>query len=365
MHARCCHAAHNFFFLLVLLAPVLSNYVLIGNVTVGDAMIVLGLPYLVKTVRLGNFAILCALLVSSNIFISYYLLGGTDVYRGFYRTVFYYVIFLLALSSRQIDISRLFQWYSFIVISVSLALIFQWIFYQYFGIVLILQLPLEYVEPDTLNVIDHVYRSGGVFREPSYYALYVTPALLYFAFIGSKYKFVITAIAGVMSTSSLIFFIISLCYLAKIKNAMTPRKILISALLIFFILFSSSHMRDFVFVERIYDIFLDGGTLTLRFLPIFDVVERISSIFATQSAYEYLTAGDQWFSSLANVLATLGWIGLVLLLVQLGSLHWLMSTTVVILMLTTHFLSGSFSIFIAVLFTALNKTFFDVPTSQK
>lgn len=347
INSECGRIGGNIFYGLILLAPVLSNYVFYQAVSFGDLFFFLALPWLFLKLKLSIACFTFLFFAAAFCLLSYYMLSLSDgvVYVGFYRLVFFYLSVFLVLFVHRFDIERFFVLYSKFAIFFSVAIIVQWILYNFFTSSISFQLPIEYYEPDTLKVVDHVYRSGGFFKEPSYFIIYIAPALLYFLLSRSFLSYLVVLFAGVLSTSSLIFFVffvtLSFEFLRSHHKALFfPVTILISsAVLLFFYSFP-----ELIFVERIIAIFRGGGTLNERFFSSF-YLWGMSGILGGMDVYSSYLNDGRWFSSAAAIVSALGVLSFVLIVILFMRLGCVFGLFLVVLLLTTHFLSAVYAPF--------------------
>lgn len=340
----------------LILSPIFSNYVFISAISVGDLLIFITLPWLIGKIRLNPLIILNVTVPLIIISISYFILGGQDVYSGFYRAAFYYCLIMLAISVKNINSINLIKFYRSIVLISSAAVIIQWIGYYIFDTSMPMQLPLEYYEPDTLNVIDHVFRAGGFFKEPSYFAIYVMPYFIYAALMRKFLHLFIISVAGVLSTSSLMFFLIFMCAVilfCRIFNLFFATLFIgiVFGLFAFFIF--GGFLDGYIFIDRVHSIFIDGGTLIDRFLPFVEIF-KISNVFLPSAfVLDFFLSVGLWFNSAASIVTYFGMGGLIFLLLNSFRFGLIYSILFSVLLISTHFMSGAFSYFIAITFLIL------------
>ena len=347
-------------FLFVVLAPPLSNYKFYGQLSFGDILIFLfclSLIFNFKTTVIGFNVVVAAVVIS---IVSLFFVYDVGLHAGFYRTIFYYILFIILITQKDLRLRSFFRIYTFFAILFSISIIFQWFIYVAFGISIPLQLSAGFYEPDTLKVIDHVYRSGGWFKEPSYFVLYVTP-LLFFLLEEKRFlSYFVISIAALLSTSSLFFFI----FILSIINVMIRNKIYFLAFLFVFstvfsiVLFFLEDLVGWIFIRRVVDIFQNGGTLQDRFLSSLDIVYLSKDFFSNNSIYLFFVGGGlegaAWYSSFSSILAALGWAGVLLIVLSFFRLGFIFGFIFLAFMLTTHIFSGVYSIFIALAFMGIN-----------
>ncbi len=344
----------------ILLSPVFSNYVFVSQISIGDALIFFTLPWLLVQHKSNLQMISNAVFSLSIISSSFWLLDFGDVYAGFYRAAFYYCLVLLVISSKNLYFPYFIKFYSVICLFSSVAIIFQHVAYHFFGMSIPLQLPFEYYEPDTLNVIDHVFRSGGVFKEPSYFAMYVMPYLILVSLRRNFPHFLLISFAGVLSTSSLMFFLVSISSVLlywRMFNKYSTAAFIFVMLTVFVVLFLSGFIDEFIFLERVKLIFVDGGTLRDRFLPFMETFSSTAGFFPSVANLDFLRSSGLWLNSAASLVMYFGVSSIFLLLLNLYKFNLLFGLLFLMLIFTTHFMSGAFSYFIAIAFIVVKNPF--------
>lgn len=332
-----------------LLMPFLSNYVFIGPISIGDLLFLLVVfPWLCYNMRRDVTVLaqllICVFFVVFSLLI--YAMSDKDDYLWqVLRTSFYFASFYIIAGQSYFSYHKFFRHYTYLGIFFSASIILQWAVYHFFGMSVPLQLPLSHYEPDTLNVISHVYRSGGFFKEPSYFSIYVTPLIFYFASEQRYFPLLFLVVAGVMSTSTLFLFIFLVSFV------FLPRRIvfIITILIIFTFLtavnFIDGVFNKFVFIERFISIFVDGGTLTDRFFPVLKLLSS-SSYFYSEEAVSYLKNSGFWFSSLGSIMSTLGFISVIYIMLSFYRYGFTLGCVLVIYLFTTHYMSGVYSSFV-------------------
>ena len=197
---------------------------------------------------------------------------------------------MIIISSKDLKLPYFAKLYGAVAIIASLAVIFQWVAYTLFSMTIYLDLPMERYEPDALVVLDHTFRGGGLFREPSYFAIYVMPYFIYSVFRRNNVYLLIISIAGILSTSSLMFFLILMALLIYLGLNLRLIYAAIVGILILFILailFSSDLFDGYAFVDKVSLIFTDGGTLNERFLPILTIISMSGSVMPSIQVLDF------------------------------------------------------------------------------
>ena len=243
----------------------------------------------------------------------------------------------------------------------SISLIIQWLIYQLLNISVPLQLPIPHYELDTLLAIDHVFRSGGWFKEPSYFAIFLAPAFFYLLHSRAYIKYSLIVIAGVVSTSSLAVFLILASiafFFLKVREKRVSTLFLASVLVILLcsaVIFGG----ESILISRVVEVFVSGGTLNERLLPMLEILHLSESIFVNPVAHELmLGSGDSglvWYSSAAYMLASLGWLGYLFISINFLRLGILGGSLLFALTLTSHIFSNAYSFFVTIALLGLSR----------
>lgn len=337
--------------LCLVLAPFFSNYKFIDSVSIGDIFVAIFVSFYLFTLKAVRWksttAVLAAYLIL--IFIAFIENNLFKVNAGFFRLCFYSFI-CLVIPLGQLNDKLFWTFVEKLSLFFSISVLMQF-FAQQMGYSLLLSLPIDSVEQDTLLVIDHVYRSGGWFREPSYLVLFLTPFLLYQSSQRQWFKFSIGAFASVISTSSLAVFVLVAIFTKMLFSPNTRSVERLGFIFVFvacagWFVFSSGN----IFVDRIFEIFADGGTLNERFMPIIENFDLIYSFWPSSVSYnnflELSRFNQVWFSSASNLLASLGLIGLILFIAGISRSGVIYFFFMISIIFTTHVVATSFSIYL-------------------
>jgi hypothetical protein len=351
----------NFFekisYILIIISPIFSNYILFSFISYGDFFLFLALPWILSNFYLNYSRFFYLIVILNIILISFFILGDFNIYRGFYRSAYYFILFFLIINLKYINNKLFFNYYIKICGFASILLIAQWLIFITLGVKLSLQLPLPYYEKDVVLVLDHIYRTGGIFSEPSYFAIFLLPALLY-SIRRNIYLYLLFFIAGIVSTSSLAFFsiFVSLIFYSinRVGFFCSILPVAIIAILLGSLVLSES-FDGYIFVNKITEIFKDGGTLVGRFNPIFSILNTTETFFPNEFSYNYFITQDDWFNSGISQLVYFGWVGVFTIILASFRFGYFFSLCFIALLFTTHFMSSSYSSFIAISFLALGK----------
>lgn len=347
----------NYFLsLVIVLAPVFSNYVLFGPISIGDFFVFFATIFLAKHFKINALNIVSIAVAFVVIFIGFYVLYDEGLGLGFLRIAFYYFLFFFVVSLEKINFEKFLLVYIYCCMFFSASIFFQWAAYEFLNTNASLQLPIPYYEPDTLKVIDDLFRSGGWFKEPSYFAIFTLPAFFYLLSQRSYLKYFLLAVAGIVSTSSLAIFGILISIFFFFVKAERERLLLTCLMPVFVVIaFGILHFfGELTFVSRVVDIFVDGGTLNERGLPVLDIIQLTSNVTPNPMAHNLVISGGHsgfvWYSSAAYILASLGWLGFLIISLNFLRLGLFAAIMFFALTLTTHMFSGSYSFLIALAF---------------
>lgn len=345
----------------ILLSPVFSNYVLLGGLSFGDLLIISSVLLGLFALRPTPFFLWSIFLASSIIVASFIVLFFNEIISlSFFRASFFLIAPCVLLSLRPQFYDVLFRCYLAVSTFFVLALIAQVATFYVSGLTFPLQLPLEVYETDTLYLVDlqtQGFRTGGFFKEPSYFAIYILPALLFFPLAGKIKKHSMFVLSSVLSTSSLgiASSIVSLYFYSVTKDYRT--KILKISLFMFFVVIFVSLLfvlKDVPWISRFFDIFIDGGTLNARFFPIFDSMTVSGTGLVEPELNERVLSSDgltNWYSSFIYLLSNFGWLFVLPFALFLHRIGFVGGVFVFLIIIFTHaFTTAYFTCFIVVFY---------------
>jgi len=339
----------------LIMAPVASNYLLLSFVSIGDVFAALGFLLLFSGCaglqKLANQLrfILTLLLFLLFLFIVF-TWGIFQIEPGAYRIFFYCILILLVpylVNSTKsfFDIAEKFA------IFFSASIIFQFLLFQ-FGFTLPLILPLPRAELDTLEIIEHVYRSGGWFREPSYFLIFLMPVLIYQARSAKYLKFSLNSVAAILSTSSFAFLVLIIIFIDHLLSTKTRIQVKLLALLLFVsFVFLISFIQETVLVARFLDILYDGGTLYDRSQILltysYEILSPLPNHSASESVLLIIEKTGAWISSAAYMLLLFGYLFVAFFILGMTYLRLLPLALFLFMVTVTHFMSTAFSLYFA------------------
>lgn len=207
----------------------------------------------------------------------------------------------------------------------------------------------------------HLYiRSGGLFREPSWFAIFAMPSI-YFLYKSKDIKKLIIIVGGlVLSTSSLgyLFLIFLLTYIVLLTKS---PKIKIYTFLLVFSLFIGAYVvytqNEFIF-ERLFFVLETGGSIEPRLLePIRHLIANLS-FFGVDTTFIKSDDERLFIATLLYVIFSFGFIGLLLffpLIVSL-KLRYIYFSMSLFLIVLIEGLSGRIDFWVLILIFLLTKS---------
>ena len=351
--------------ILFVLSPMLSNYVLFGPVSIGDFTIILSFLISLKYIKVSNFFVMSSLSSLLIVMLSFFVFSISDfIPDSFFRASFYLIVLSFFLSLKSFYYRELFYIYLKCSLVFSSLLIFQLFLYYALGVDFIMQLPIEVYELDTLEMIDFNsggFRAAGVFKEPSYFAIFTIPALIYYSLSGDSKKYFFTFLAMMASTSSLgigvsiLSLIIFLISLDKTRRTVVRLIVILPIILFSFIYFMATSNN--IGIIRFYELFEGGASLEVRFLNVFTIGKNFSFFVDSIFSKEILLLSNEWYNSFIYLVANFGLIFLISFAQfwkRIGA--WGLLATA-LLLLFTHAFSNSFFTLFLVLFYFIGMEF--------
>lgn len=352
MNKECTFGWKDSGWLIFLLAPLFSNFSLPVGISAGDLfMIGFFIYWLIKygLIKSTLYKVLCVLIVSIG-YLGWYFTNFQEGSLSLLRMSIYLLIGVYFFGRKDIPV-RLLRIYSYIVIVFSVLLVFQWISYQYFGRFFVyFDFPFD-VEKSSLLITDlssSDFRTGGVFREPSYFGIFVAPALLYAAIFRKYLLWVFVSLTVFLSTSALglFFVLVSIFYFSNF-NLKYLFFVFACAFLLIFIL-----LQVEMIPERFVETLSGGGSFSIRildaaqevfgssknlFLPNIDLLQQI------------LSGSDIWLNSAYYIFTLFGLMSVFLILLVLTDVNFMFLIYVLSLIFFTSVLSSPYFICFVVL----------------
>lgn len=340
----------------LVLSPLASNYRLLGSFSYGDFFVFI---LVIAALFNNRYTKLVYLIGFFSIFIIFifilpsYLISYPAGALPLARTSFYLAAFFILLENCKDRSEKIFGVYLFFSFTFSAFLLFQLALYKFFNILLIFSLPGVEIEGNALLALDLAtqgFRSGGMFREPSYYSIFMGPALLFLALRRHYFFWMYSAISVILSTSvvGFVFVLLSILYFFRFKFVYIFILFLVS--LLFFIFDFNLFLPQRV-VETLYG----QGSLYVRIIKPF-METFIASKTVLLPNFELLKSlthdfTGQWYNSLAYATIVFGAyfiipVGFVLYII--GSRYFLYP---LVLLVVTNSLSTPYFLCFAILLT--------------
>lgn len=351
--------ALSFSMLFFTLAPIFTNYVFIGQFSIGDLLVLFSLIILLDKINFNQrFFYLYFFSTALLILISYLIFTiGDFIPNSFIRASFYLMIISIYLSISFNSFEILLWFYKKICFIASVILIIQCILYYIFHYSLDLTLPLMTYEENALELMDvknGEFRPAAIFREPSYFALYYIPLLFINQIEENWKKFIYDLFIIVLTTSSLgfIYGIVALLilYFRKISRV----KILTGILLIpFMISFTLVLLNsDVILLSRTLEILKGGGSLESRLLVSIELLNQANFFTDINFAKRiFLYKSDwEWFNSIIYLLGNFGYIIILPLLLIFKKIGFRATILVIPILSVTHAVTGVYFTLLLVIF---------------
>lgn len=303
----------------IALAPLMSNYVLFGAFGWGDLFLLVSLVSCLAAIRTDRLFFGSLFAAVSLALLNFLVLSESGVVRVSFLRASAFLLFSICFLS--VDRRFLFvfaRYYLYAAVLSSAYLIVQALLYYAFGYVWIVSLPLATYERETLLVIDIAtqgFRTGGLFKEPSYFAIYLTPALIWMALVRRILLHAVLGIAALLSTSSLgiamalvsvLLYLFGSRWRVRMAGMYAVTLGVVTASSIVFTLGSVPG------IDRFQDIFVSGGTLNERVLPITSVLGEADGAFVRPELHTAVTQRDVgtsiWYNSFIYLLGMFGWL---------------------------------------------------------
>jgi hypothetical protein len=205
------------------------------------------------------------------------------------------------------------------------------------------------------NPVDtFLYRTGGVFKEPSWFALFVAP-VLDIAYKQKHYRvFFICVLGLILSTSGLAFLLIALFLLLKIKRLKFLLVSLISIALIYFIF------------PDIFGRISEGGSLQIRVLDPFKEMIDINnlSFIGVNMSRVYFNNTGGFINTFVFMYLSFGIIGLLLILQLFKFIFSLYTSIALLLIIMIEGCYGRIDFWIALAVCSIANSYFGEKTKR-
>lgn len=300
---------------LLLFSPLLANIYAFSSVSWGDLSILFFLFFYIKKFGISNASSSIIFLCFAFLISFYYLFNFESGFFVSLRIFFYLFSFSIVfeLYKHKGFSEKLLFTYIRLAQIFSFLLIIQVLFYYFFGVTYIyIQTSHDIEINSVLSLMGSEYgmRTGGVFKEPSYFAIFIFPAILYSVRFKKYYTFLLFAVSVICSTSALGFLFLLICILVGLKR----NKISLLALsFCFFIFFLITYKLDML-PARVGETINGEGSFFVRFSdPLIYVFDRLHNLILP-GLKELSFDEVEWLNSLSYVFIVTGILAIPLLI---------------------------------------------------
>lgn len=351
-----------------LLSPILSNYSVGGKISIGDFFVILILIVSIikfKSLNIISFygciSILIISIVDFILYLNYYSDGIMVMMRMSFYIFTYFIISNLAISKDKYKI--IINYYILLCVIFSFILIIQiFVYFLFDKIIFLIDTPLDIEKSSllTLDIATQGFRSGGFFREPSYFSIFIAPALFYSVVFRQWRLYIFLSFAVILSTSALGFIFILLPLIDLIYSKISI-KFFPAFLAIFIIFIVAAADLIPIFPDRVIETLNGGGSLNAR------VIEPFASIFKEGEVFlgpnfgvlRDLSSPDYysnlWFNSLTYIVIVLGLFSVIPIILILTNYEKKSIFLVVALLVGTNSLSSPYFLVFSILLKLINK----------
>jgi len=356
---------NSLFFILLLISPILANYLFYLNLplNIGDSLIIL-LTIFFFLPRLTDDNLKLKKLITFITALLFLAAFSNTIDLAHLKFIFYSTVLLILINlKKDDDLSiQFFSLYAKFGLFLSFFLILQYGNHLLFDHRLILNLPLPRVEQDSLIYLQNQFRPGSLFREPSYFILFITPLLFFYAMSKQYFYYLITLFAGIISTSSLIFPVILLERLFSHLN-LDLKSARIKFFVYFFILATLFYLfRNFLIVNKAITAFDQSGAFNMRFLPGIKLAMSNLNFFSGHALETPSPFETQWINSLALSIIYFGVLFLIIIIFALFNFNFFIACLLIFFLSCTSYFNTPFATLIFFAFSqlaCLEKRFFN------
>lgn len=342
---------------LVLIAPILANYRVSHDlpINIGDILVVILVPILIFSnltsnhLKLAKTTILFLALFLVTVFVN--VLDLSQIKYFIYVALFFITI---SLKENYNLALQFFSLYSKIGCLISIFLVLQFTTYHLFDHRLILNLPLNMVEIDTLNALQDQFRPGSVFREPSYFVLFISPLVFFYSKTKQYSKYFLVIIAAIFSTSSLIIPVIIFERLNNYFNS--ERNFKLNFFYFFGIILLGYLFKDSIIITRSLSSIAPGGTFYERFIPGFVLAANNLTFFSNTYLHNLLYSESVWINSFAFLALKFGTFFAILISASLFTFDFFIAFLLLFFLLSTSFFLTPFATLIFFAFSQLENS---------
>ncbi|MFE1815270.1 hypothetical protein [Metapseudomonas otitidis] len=347
----------NIIFLLFLISPLLANISAFSGVSWGDLGVIIFTCWFLlfcNTIKWRAIFSVLFVCVLSAFVIAYYSTFFVAGVLPVVRMCFYFVCFFVLVDFYRLaaPAKLLCRCYLYIASIFAVMLVFQVLIYKFAGVVIIyIETPYD-IEINSIRALGvDVYgmRSGGAFKEPSYYVLFMIPALLYSANDKNFVLWFFYSVSVVLSTSVLGFLFVGITFLRFFSGSkLRSLVVALCAPLAFLASYSLGLLPD-----RVLETVGGGGSFSVRLTEPFVYIFLNFEKFIIPGFLNFDSGSVVWLNSLSYILILFGASSYILLFLVLwfsGESTWL----VLLLLLLTNSFSGPYFLVIVMLVRILS-----------
>jgi hypothetical protein len=284
--------------------PIVSNLTLSGSFLLSDLVLLAVITRLLfinkfsKPKFLSNLFFFFLFIIFSFLNLIYY--DNLESFKSTFRFMFGILVFIILYQSFSFNDKQKYLINSYLVscIFFSGAVIIQIMFFYGFNLNINLDLGLPQREANAAGMYDpflsDLYRTGGFFKEPSWFASYVGPSL-WLLYLERRFASLFTVVLGLLlSTSSLGILIIAIVLFFLIFEGRNKYLILIFPVTIF-VLYKT---LPEIFIRALF-VLETGGSLEIRVLDSLSLYfsPEQFSFFGSDTRIHYYRGEYQFFAS--------------------------------------------------------------------
>ncbi|QLI80510.1 hypothetical protein HZU75_02555 [Chitinibacter fontanus] len=342
-----------------LLAPVLTFFKAPLGLSVGDYLVLFCFLYLFffggieKTFYFFSMTMVILFVP----YLTYYFCFYSEGVLPVLRMILFAFFCLFFCGCRKQDYAFL-KAYGLIATIAGACLVFQWVLFNYFGYFFTYFDSKYGIEENALLLMDlskDQYRTGGLFREPSYFAVFTAPALFYFArtrqwlnwFWMSFCVFLSTSVLGLMFV--VLSLIVQMVYLVR-------NKLVVILFLAIFVLLTYVAIVTNTLPERLVETLNGGASFRARVLDgseaIFDLPKY--AFYPNLEVWSLIEAKDGfWLNSFYYLIVMFGFGAGILWLLYFMCVPNILILVLFVLLMTTNSVSSPYFLTATVVLRAL------------
>ncbi|WP_159968591.1 hypothetical protein [Pseudomonas sp. 9Ag] len=314
---------------LFLLSPLLSNIKVLPGFSWGDLAVLFFLVWFLtsrRSLSLNSWVALGVVAFFAFFVLIYKLIFFNVGYFPALRMLFYISCLAILLDGFRSEglMRQIALLYMGLSVLFAVLLVLQVFLYKFFGVVFVyLETPydIEVNSVRSLGVEAYGMRTGGVFKEPSYYVIYMFPALFYAANSKKIVLWSFFSVSIILSTSALGFLFVVVTFYSFFADR---KSFLALALLLSSMVFVFCYSFGF-FPSRVAETIAGGGSLAVRLFDPFLYLFRNLNDFVFPGLGRLDTQAVSWLNSLSYIFVLFGISGgllLLLLLLLSGGVAW-------------------------------------------